>query len=146
MLGFDIYSANSISARQFYRHTIDIYNSCFPSAWKLAKVIPIYKGKGSKSDMINYRPISLLPLLSKIFERHIHTAMYNHLNGNNLLYNLQSGFRKTCSTETALIRLIDQLLWNLDNDEINGLVFIDNKKAFDLIDHKILLSKLKHFA
>ena len=122
-----------------------IDNSCFPSAWKLAEVIPIYKGKGSKSDMNNYRPILLLPLLSKIFERHIHTAMYNHLNGNNLLYNLQSGFCKTYSTETALIRLIDQLFWNLDNDEINGLVFIDYKKAFDLIDHKILLSKLEHF-
>ena len=61
-----------------------IDNSCFLSAWKLAEVISIYKDKGSKSDMNNYRPISLLPLLSKIFERHIHTAMYKPLNGNNL--------------------------------------------------------------
>ena len=95
--------------------------------------------------MSNYRPISVLPLLSKIFERHIHTALYNHLNDNNLLYNLQSGFRKTYSTETALIRLIDQLFWNLENDQISGLVFIDYKKAFDLINHNIILSKLEQF-
>ena len=98
-------SASAISSplARIINYCID--NSCFPSAWKLAKVIPIYKGKGSTSDMINYRPISLFPLLSKIFERHIHTALYNHLNGNNFLYNLQSGFRKTYLTETAHSRL-----------------------------------------
>ena len=67
------------------------------------------------------------------------------MNDNNLLYNLQSGFRKTYSTETALIRLIDQLFWNLENDQISGLAFIDYKKAFDLINHDIILSKLEHF-
>ncbi len=135
--------AISSSLARIINYCID--NSCVPSAWKLARVIPIYKGKGSKSNMSNYQPIAVLPLLSKIFERHIHTSLYNHLKDNNLLYNLQSGFRKTYSTEAALIRLIDQLFWNLDNDQINGLVFIDYKKAFDIIDHNILLPKLEHF-
>ena len=124
--------AISSSLAKLINYCID--NGCFPSAWKLAKAIPIYKGKGSKLNMSNYRPISaVLPLLSKIFERHI---LYNHLKDNSLLYNLQSEFHKTYSTETALVRLIDQ---------INGLVFIDYKKAFDLIDHNILLSKLGSF-
>ena len=124
--------AISSSLAKLINYCID--NGCFPSAWKLAKAIPIYKGKGSKLNMSNYRPISaVLPLLSKIFERHI---LYNHLKDNSLLYNLQSGFHKTYSTETALVRLIDQ---------INGLVFIDYKNAFDLSDHIILLSKLGSF-
>jgi len=65
------------------------------------------------------------------------------LKENDLFHPLQSGFRKSHSTETALIRLVDQLLFNLDNDKVTGLVFIDYKKAFDLIDHKLLLSKLR---
>ena len=85
--------AISSSLAKLINYCID--NGCFPSAWKLAKAIPIYKGKGSKFNMSNYRPISaVLPLLSKIFERHIHTALYNHLKDNILLYNLQSGFTR----------------------------------------------------
>ena len=107
------------------------YNSGFPLAWKLAKVIPVCKGKGSKSNMNNYRPISVLLLLSKIFEKHIHTGIYKHLNDNSLLYNSQSRFCKAFFTEAALIRVTEQLLWNLVNDQVNGLVFIDYKKAYD---------------
>ena len=117
----------------------------FPSAWKSAKVTPIYKGQGSKEDKNNYRPISVLPLLSKIFEKHVHQALYSYMRSNNLLYNLQSGFRRSHSTETALVRLIDQLLLDMDKDQVSGLVFIDYKKAFDLIDHDILLSKLETY-
>ena len=64
------------------------------------------------------------------------------LNENGLLYSFQSGFRKRFSTETALIRLVDQVLFDLDNDKVTGLVFVDYKKAFDLIDHHLLLTKL----
>ena len=69
--------------------------------------------------------------------------MCNFLKENDLFHHLQSGFRNSHSTATALIRLVDQLLFNLDNDKVTGLVFIDYKKAFDLIDHHLLLSKLK---
>ena len=68
--------------------------------------------------------------------------MYGFLQQRNLLYRLQSGFRKHHSTETALIRLIDQLLFDLDNNRVTGLILVDYKKAFDLIDHQMLLNKL----
>ena len=115
----------------------------FPNAWKIAKVTPVFKGNGSRNEKNNYRPISVLPILSKVLEKHICEYLVNFLKENDLFHPLQSGFRESHSTETALIRLVDQLLFNLDNDKATGLVFIDYKKAFDLIDHNLLLSKLK---
>ena len=67
----------------------------FPSEWKSAKVTPIYKEQGSEDDKNNYRPISVLPKLSKIFEKYIHQALYSYMRNNKLLYNLQSGFRRS---------------------------------------------------
>ena len=77
-----------------------------------------------------------------MFERHIATSVRSHLKKNNLLYGLQSGFRKSFSTETTLIRLLDQLFFDLDENRVSGLVFVDCRKAFDLIDHSILIKKL----
>ena len=115
----------------------------FPAIWKIAKVTPVFKGNGSRNDKSNYRLISVLPILSKVLEKHICEHLCNFLKENDLFHPPQSGFRKSHSTETALIRLVDQLLFNLDSDNVTGLVFIDYKKAFDLIDHKLLLSKLR---
>ena len=135
--------AISLPLSRLINHCID--TGTFPSAWKTAKVTPIYKGRGSKDDKNNYRPISVLPLLSKIFEKHVHQALYSYMRNNNLLYTLQSGFRRSYSTKTTLIRLTDQLLSDMDQDQISGPVFVDYKKAFDLIDHDILLSKLEAY-
>ena len=135
--------AISLPLSRLINHCID--TGTFPSAWKTAKVTPIYKGRGSKDDKNNYRPISVLPLLSKIFEKHVHQALYSYMRNNNLLYSLQSGFRRSYSTKATLIRLTDQLLSDMDQDQISGPVFVDYKKAFDLIDHDILLSKLEAY-
>ena len=85
----------------------------------------------------------MLPILSKVFERHLFNALHNFLLSNNLLYNLQSGFRGHHSTETALITIIDRALNNLDNNCINGFIFADFKKAFDFVDHDVLLEWLR---
>ena len=91
------------------------------------------------------RKYSVLPLLSKIFEIHVQQALHSYMRNNILLYTLLPGFRRSYSTETALIRLTDKLLSDMDKDQVSGLVFVDYKKAFDLIDHDILLSKLEAY-
>jgi hypothetical protein len=120
---------------------IGITTGVFPSAWKVARITPLHK-TGEKSDKNNYRPISVLPILSKVFERHIYDSTYSFFNDNNVLYQFQSGVRRHHSTETALINNYDRLINNLDNNSINGIIFADFKKAFDLVDHKALIRKL----
>ena len=88
-------------------------------------------------------PISVLPILSNIAERHVHNAFYSFLCENDLIYIRQSGFRSKHSTETALIKIIDDLLFNLDKDRASGIVLVDYHKAFDMIDHTLLLKKLE---
>ena len=116
----------------------------FPSEWKLAKVSPIFK-KGAKTDSNNYRSISVITIVSKIFEKIIYDQLYAYLNNNNLLNNCQSGFRSLHSTLTALLEATNNWSLNIDNGLINGVIFIDLKKAFDTIDHNILLRKLSTY-
>ena len=113
----------------------------FPSRWKIARVTALFKA-GDISDLNNYRPISILPVLSKIIERHVHDCLFYYLTINNLIYSNQSGFRSEFGTETAVAFIVDSLLLNLDKNLINGMVLVDYKKAFDMVDHCILLDKL----
>jgi hypothetical protein len=124
-----------------------IVQGIFPDQLKLANVIPIHKG-GSKEDANNYRPISILPTLSKIFERHIANQLYLFFQQTNIIYEYQSGFRKQHSCQTALVKIIDSWLKEIDSGKVIGTIFLDFKKAFDLVDHDILLYKLKlyHFS
>ena len=118
--------------------------SVFPQRWKTAKVTPLFKG-GDPENVNNYRPISVLPVLTKVIERHVHDSLYSYLCVNNLIYSKQSGFRKRHSTETALIGIIDELLFNLDSDRVSGMILIDYCKTFDMVDHSILLQKLQAY-
>ena len=94
----------------------------FPEKFKHARVTPIHKG-GSTNVPSNYRPISVLCTVSKVFERHICSQFYNYLNSNKLLYITQSGFRKGHSCQTALTRLVDEWLKCLDDGESGFCIF-----------------------
>ena len=109
--------------------------------WKIARVTPIHKD-GSKQIVGNYPPISVRPIISKIFEKEIFQQLYKHMNENNLISKFQFGFRPGYSTLSALIHMCNIWYNNLDNGELTGVVLIDIQKAFDSIDHEILLKKL----
>ena len=115
-----------------------------PDMIKIAKVIPIYKAK-SPSLYTNYRPISLLPSISKIIEKVVHKRVYNFLNCNNIFYNSQYGFRPKYSTIHAITELTTNIQQSLDNNCDSLGVFLDLSKAFDTINHDTLLKKLHHY-
>lgn len=116
----------------------------FPDALKVAKVIPIYKKEDNKL-LENYRPISVLPTISKIFERVLHNQIQDYMNINKILYDGQYGFRPKHSTELAALELVDKITQDMDKGDVPLCIFLDLSKAFDTINHTILLDKLKHY-
>lgn len=121
-----------------------IYEGVVPSKWKTAKIIPLFK-KGDKANPDHYRPISLLPCVSKLLERVVQRQLVRYLSDNNILAKQQSGFRSKHSTSTTLIKVTDDWLMSLDQGMYTGTVFVDLQKAFDLVDHEILLAKLTSY-
>ena len=116
----------------------------FPDILKIAKVCPVFKN-GEKSDFQNYRPISVLPSFSKFFEKVVHNRLLSYLDSNNILCRNQYGFRRNHSTYMALIDMYDQISASADKNEFSIGVFIDLSKAFDTLDHTILLRKLEYY-
>ena len=112
-----------------------------PDEWKAAKVTPIYKG-GDKGDLNNFRPISVLPIISKILERSVHNQLYAYVQDRNILSSEQSGFRPNHSTQTALIDVTDHILTGMEDGKVTGIVFLDLQKAFDTVSHDLMLMKL----
>lgn len=112
-----------------------------PSSWKCARVTPLHKG-GDTQDVNNYRPISIINSITKIFEKLIFNQITTYLNDNNLLAPQQSGFRSNFSTSTALMKFTNDIFSSLDNNRPTGAIFIDLTKAFDMVDHYLLLDKL----
>ena len=123
---------------------LSITSGIVPQKFKIAKVIPLFK-KHDERDISNYRPIALLPTFSKVFEKLIHERLYTFLINNNILINEQYGFRKNYSTYMAVLKLSDYILQEMENGKYSVGVFMDLSKAFDTVDHDILLAKLHHY-
>ena len=121
---------------------LSIRSGCFPEDWKISKVLPLYK-ENIKSDPNNYRPISILPVVSKVLEKVMFKQRYECLTDNNLLAVSQYGFRPKHSTLTALLVVTNTWYLNIDDGLLNSVLFLDLKKAFGTVDHSILLKKLQ---
>ena len=116
----------------------------FPESLKIAKVIPVFKAD-DPTLFSNYRPISILPAFSKLFEKVMYNRLINFLNLHNILYSKQFGFRNNRSTALALIDLINNISSAIDRNETTLGIFLDLSKAFDTINHEILCQKLQHY-
>ena len=95
--------------------------------------------------MNNYRPISILSTINKIFEKILHARLTKYIEDFNILYKYQFGFRKNHSTELALIEIVDQIRMSLDKGDMTCGIFVDLSKAFDTVNHEILIDKLHHY-
>ena len=118
-----------------------ISENCFPTQWKSAVITPLYKG-GDRENPSNYRPISVLPVLSKIFERHILKTLSEYLYTNNLISDSQSGFRSKHSCSTAMQHLYSQWIESQKSRHSLVLLFLDFRKAFDTVNHNLLIKKI----
>ena len=135
-----------LTYKTIIHHIVHLVNIClktgkFPKKLKIAVVKPVFKS-GEKSNMNNYRPISILPYLSKVLEKIIHHRIMNHVTNNTILCSNQFGFRKGLSTYMPLLILQDQVTKGFELNKITCGIYLDLKKAFDTVDHGILLKKL----
>ena len=122
--------------------SLSLSSGTVPSQLKIAKIVPIFKS-GEKTNMDNYRPISLLSCFSKILEKVVANRLTSFLNLNNLITENQFGFRKKHSTVHPMMKFTNFILSALDKKEHAIALFCDLRKAFDTVDHAILLKKLK---
>ncbi len=116
----------------------------FADRLKIAKICPIHK-KDDDTLFTNYRPISLIPAISKIFEKVIFKQLYEFFQANKLFYNSQYGFRTKHSTEFAALEVIDRIMVEMDKNDFPINIYLDISKAFDTLDHNILIDKLSYY-
>ena len=125
-----------------------LYNTCidkaiFPTRWSIGKISPIPKTNSSSTKVKDWRPITQIPLPGKLLERVLHDQIYNYFDENKLLYNNQYGFRKERSTSKAIFEVLKTLYHNWNDKVLTGCIFVDFSKAFETIEHNILIDKLK---
>ena len=126
-----------------------IFNQCFvsgtfPEKLKLVCVTPIHKAN-SKPALTNYRPISVLPVISKLLEQLIYKRLSNFLDKNKILSDHQFGFQKKKSTSAAVLDIYSKLIDSVEQKKFSCSVFLDFAKAFDIVNHDILLNKLEYY-
>ena len=127
-----------------YIFNLSLSEGIVSESFKTAKVIPIYKKK-NKYDPTNYRPISLLSIFNKLLEKLMHHRLYSFLNKYNIFCKHQFGFRENHSTTLAIIEIVDTIREELDKGNSVIATYLDLTKAFDTVNFKILLHKLKHY-
>ena len=138
----DTYVIKIARAELTHIFNLSISQGVLPSLWKCVKVVPFHK----KDEVIhpkNFRPVALLPISSKILERAIFLQLIDYLESNELLHPSHHGFCANHSTSTALLQMVDIWLEALDNEEISAVVMLDMSAAFDVVDHELLLGKLR---
>ena len=121
---------------------LSISSRCFPGSWKCAKIVPLHK-KDEKTNPKNFRPVALLPIFSKILERAIFQQFIEYLESNKILHPSHHGFRSAHSTCTALLQMYDTWVEAQSEGEISAVIMLDMSAAFDVVDHNILLAKMK---
>ena len=148
-VGFDQISWRNLelSLPVLLPHILDIFNSSldnaiFPDIWKRSIIIPLPK-ISKPMALSDYRPIALLPIVSKVLEQIVHGQITTWMSENNLLDAYQAGFQKGHSTQTALLKIVDDIKRNSETTMVTVLVLFDFSKAFDMVDHQILLSKIR---